>query len=142
MATTNLALVTAATVHVVDADVHAGITLPAGAALTAGCAMSISTAGKWQLADANTEATRDQVWFCTHAAAVGEAVTGYKHVVTDGFDVGGLAYDAPIYLSDTAGAWSSGTPTTGTSFIVGRVEPVSVNMPGVAPDKVIRFCTL
>ena len=142
MATTNLLLVSSPNLHVVDADVHAQLTLKAAAAIIAGQTMVIDTAGKFALADADTQTVRGLIYLALSNAAAGAAVTGSKHCVVDGFDLSAHAFGIPLYLSDTAGAISAGTPTGGTAFVIGYLEPISNNAPGVDPDKVVRFCTL
>lgn len=94
----------------------------AAAAITAGQAVYITSAGKVDLADANGSGTLQFRGIALNAAAAGQAVSVLKRGHCAGFTVSGLAYDDIAYLSNTAGGLD--TSAGGTSIICGRVVPL------------------
>ncbi len=69
-------------------------------------------------------------------AGKGQAVDGLVEGYTDAIDVSALAYDALVYLSDTAGTF--GTIAGTNSVVAGRVVPVSDRDPATgAPSKLL-----
>lgn len=132
-----VALVTANKVEVVESIDQ--VTLPAGVAITAGQAIQINASGKWILAKATTAALARRTYIATRGAVAGEALTGIRQGVLDGFDLTAQAYNAPIYLSDTDGVIQDSTGTVGT--ILGYVMPAWGQPLGSGADKVLAVNT-
>lgn len=97
--------VTAAQVAEVDpikAGIHNYIT---GVALTKGQAVYVVAAtGKLALADANGTGTKQFRGIALDAGGVDAGVRVLESGDVYGFDLSGLNYDAPVYLSATAGS--------------------------------------
>jgi hypothetical protein len=128
--------VTAAKVHVVE--VIEQDTLPASVALTAGQVVKVDANGKWALALATTAAnaglTRRAM--VTKSVDAGMPVTAiYRGVVDPGGAIDALAYDASVFLSDTAGTLADAAGTVST--VVGTVIPGWGS--GATPDKLLRL---
>lgn len=98
---------------------------PAIAAVTLanGDALYLTSAGKYDLCDGNGSGTKQFRGICLTAAGAGQSIDILERGAIGGFDVSGLAYDALIYVGDTAGdlADAAGTVT----IVVGRVVPMS-----------------
>lgn len=111
--------VSADQVSIVDpaqAEIHDQI---AAESVTRGAALSITSAGKAGLADANAAGKQQFRGISLGKGGAGQGVSLLKRGKVAGFDLAGLAYDAPVYLSDTAGRLAD---TAGTlSVMVGRV---------------------
>jgi hypothetical protein len=94
----------------------------AAVALTAGQIVYRDANGKADLADASAAGTAGARGIALNAAGIGQVVG----VLTDG-EVSGFtisqAYDAPIFLSDTAGALADAAGTV--SVAVGNVSAVT-----------------
>ena len=132
---TNLALVTANKVSVVESLEQ--MTLPALEAITAGMPVKIDpTTGKFCIANGSSAGEARIYGIATKTVAAGLPVTAIRHGVLDGVALSAVAYDAPIYASDTDGtlADSAGTVTTA---IVGRVIPATGAVIGAAFDKLL-----
>jgi hypothetical protein len=98
----------------------------AGATLTRGLAgYIIAASGKIGIADANAAGLQQARGVVLTPSADGQAVELLKKGKCAGFDVSALDYDAPVYLSDTAGAFDTAAGTL--SVICGRVVPMSDN---------------
>lgn len=111
--------VSADQVSIVDpaqAEIHDQI---AAESLTRGAALYITSAGKAGLADANAAGKQQFRGISLGKGGAGQGVSLLKRGKVAGFDLSSLAYDAPVYLSDTAGRLAD-TPGT-LSVIVGRV---------------------
>lgn len=131
----DLALVTADTLHIVESIEQ--MTGVAGVDITAGQIIRPdATTGKWALSDANNAADVLCSYMATRTAKAGTALTGLKRGTVDGFDVSGLSYGDPAYISDTAGALGSTAGTT--SRVGGQVVPGFSQRLGSAPDKLLR----
>lgn len=79
----------------------------ASAAITAGQVISLTTAGKAQVADANAVGKAEgKLYLALNAAGTGQAVDGLELGEVYGIGVSGLNVGAKVYLSDTAGALS------------------------------------
>lgn len=73
-----------------------------------------------------------------NTAGAGSAVDGLENGYVGGFDVSALAFDAVVYLSNTAGKLSTTAGTT--SAIVGRVAALTDRDPVTGkPSKVLYF---
>ena len=131
----DISLVTANKVFVVESIMQ--LTLPAAEAITAGMAMRLDTAtGKFTKSKATDAAEARVNWLATKTVAAGEPVTGIKRGVMDGYDLSGMAYDAPVYLSDTDGTLADAAGTVST--VVGRVIPGSATTLGTSLDKLLQ----
>jgi hypothetical protein len=92
----------------------------AAEALTPGVPVYYTAAGLAAVADANAAGKQQCRGICLDQAAAGESARILEDGWCDGFDLSGLARDAPVYLSDTAGALAT---TAGTmTVVVGRVD--------------------
>ncbi len=113
------------------------LTLVAAEDITAGEAVRINTAGKWENADASAIGTADYYGVATRSVKAGEAVTAIRSGVVDGFDLAGLAYGAPVFLSNTDDVGALADAAGSTSRIVGRVIPANGQLIGATPDKLL-----
>lgn len=97
---------------------------PAGEAVTVGApwVRLNTTSGKYELGNATTAAEGKRGGIALHAAAIGETVTVLEDGILDvGEALAALAFDAPVFLSNTDGTLSD---TAGTvSVQVGKVVP-------------------
>lgn len=117
--------VTAPAQSYMDAEIRTAI---AAVAIDAGEVVYINSAGKAALADAGAAATAKFRGLALRSVAAGQEFSVLIHGEVAGFDLSGLAYDDPVYLSNTAGALAdadpgvnevqtvslTGTPTGGT----------------------------
>lgn len=132
-----LALVTADTVRIVGIP-NSQYTIPAEEAVTAGQAARLSTTtGKLTKANGTVTAEARVKGIATRTPeAVGLGLTIIRKGFLDGYDLSALAYDAPIYLSDTDGRLSTVAGTV--SVLVGRV--VSAFAAGLnSADKILEI---
>lgn len=113
-----------------DADQR---TLPAGEDLTAGTPVLIDpTTGCWLTAKADTAENARYWGLVLRNAAKNTYVTAYRRGEVDGFDLDGLDYDDPVYLSDTGTlADAAGT----IALEIGRVVPGTATQLGASFDK-------
>jgi hypothetical protein len=91
----------------------------AAATITAGQVVYQDSAGKANLADANGSGTVQARGIALNGGGAGQAISVLKKGHVYGFTVSGVAYDDPVYLSNTAGALADAAG--GTSVICGRV---------------------
>ena len=110
---------TAANIGMADASKSQTITGFAAAAITAGQVVYMDTAGKFDLADASAAGTAGARGIALRTVATGEALTVLSEGEVSGFTIS-QAYDAPIFLSDTAGALADAAGTV--SVAVGNVS--------------------
>lgn len=111
-------------------------TYPAAEAITAGAPIRQDTSnGRWTNANASGAAEARATHIASHSAAAGESLTGYRRGLMDGFVLDALAYDAPVYLSNTDGRLADAAGTV--SVIVGRVAPGFATTLGTAADKLL-----
>ena len=114
----------ASTITPVFAD-YEGYDMIAAVTITNGQAVRQNTSGKAALADANAGSGAEKfrgLALTKVGASQGVSVLKRGHVY--GFDLSSLAYDALVYLSDTAGALAD-APSTTSSVPVGRVVALS-----------------
>lgn len=133
---TVIALVTANRVEIVESIEQ--MTLPTDEAVNPGQAARLATAtGKFTKANATTAPEARIYGIATGGLAntSGQPVTAIKKGVIDGYDLSGLNYDAPVYLSDTDGALDTAAGTV--SVVVGRVIPATGQTLGTALDKLL-----
>lgn len=133
---TVISLVTANRVEIVESIEQA--TLPSAEVVSPGQAARFdTTTGRFTKANGTTAPEGRIYGIATGGLAnvAGQPVTVIKKGVIDGFDLSGLAYDAPVYLSDTDGALDTAAGTV--SVVVGRVIPASGQTLGTALDKLL-----
>ena len=87
--------------------------------------------GKFGLADANASGKQQCRGLYVTPGGAGQGVSLLKRGHVYGFDLSGLNWDAPVYLSDTVGALDTAAGTM--SVVVGRV----VAMPDGSLTKVL-----
>lgn len=129
-----IALVTAGTVRVVGIPVVQA-TAPATEAIVAGAPVRYHTDGRFTNANGTTATEAALYGIATRSVAAGEAVTAVRVGLLDGYVLDALAYQAPVYLSDTDGRLDTVAGTV--SNIVGRVHPGHSQALGASPDKLL-----
>ena len=112
-----------AATHPDDAVIRSYI---AAAAITAGQAVYLNTAGKVDLAQANSSGKEQFRGIALESVGAGQAVSVLVEGSLAGFDLSGVAYDGLVYLADTAGGLYD-TASSSKTVQVGRVVPVSDN---------------
>ena len=111
-------------------------THPAAEAITAGAPIRLdTTSGRFTNANGTSAAEARVTHIATRTVLAGEPLTGVRACTLDGFVLDALAYDAPVYLSDTDGRLDTVAGTT--SVIVGRVVPAFATTLGTAADKLL-----
>ena len=95
----------------------------AAVAITAGKGVYINSAGKVDLASGGAAGTSRIAGIALNAAGAGQAVSVLIRGHIAGFALSGLAYDAVLYVSNTAGSLGDAAGTV--SVTVGRVVPLS-----------------
>lgn len=95
----------------------------AAEAVTPGQAAYQATTGRFGIADANVSGKQQFRGIFLKAAAAGAVVPLLKRGAVYGFTVSSLNGDAPLYLSDTAGALDDGAGTM--TVIAGRVTALT-----------------
>lgn len=95
----------------------------AAVAIEAGDALYLTTSGTVGLADANGSGTLQFRGIALNKAGAGQAVGVLKRGHVYGFGVSGLAYDAPVYVSNTEAKLDD--TAGGTTIHAGRVVPMS-----------------
>ena len=110
---------TAAQIAAIDPQKAEILPMIAAAAITAGQALYQDANGKADLADANGSGTLQFRGIALNAAAAGQPVSVLKRGRVYGYTISSLAYDAPVFLSNTAGAFADGAG--GTSVSCGSV---------------------
>lgn len=86
-------------------------------------AYQVAASGKFGLADANGSGKQQFRGLFLDPGASGQGVSLIKEGRVEGFDLSGLDYDDPVYLSDTVGELSDSAGTM--TVIVGRVVAMS-----------------
>ncbi|OGR31695.1 MAG: hypothetical protein A2139_07560 [Desulfobacca sp. RBG_16_60_12] len=132
----DLALLTTARLEVVESLEQ--MTLPTVEVCSPGQAVRLdTTTGKWTKSNGSAagEARIYGLVVGGVANVAGQPVTAIRRGVIDGYDLSGLAYDAPVYLSDTDGALADAAGTV--SVVVGRVIPNVSPALGTAADKLL-----
>lgn len=132
----NLALVTANKLEIVESIEQ--MTLPTAETVHPGQAARLDTSsGKYTKANGTTAPEARIYGIATGGKAnvANEPVTAIRKGVVDGYDLSALAYDAPVYLSDTDGTLADAAGTV--SVVVGRVIPGFGITLGTAADKLL-----
>lgn len=109
-----------APVFPLDAKIRTRI---AAEALTAGQNVYVNSNGKVAKANAGAAGTAKMRGIALETVGAGQAVSVLIEGEASGYDLSGLAYDAVVYLSDTAGAFDTAAGTV--SVIAARVVPMS-----------------
>lgn len=110
-----------ATVFPTKADV---VSYVSAAALTAGQPVYVNTSGKAGVADANGAAPINTFrGIALETVGAGQPVSVLRRGELYGFDLSALAFDAAVYVSDTAGSLADAAGTA--SLRVGRVQPLA-----------------
>lgn len=91
----------------------------AAATITAGQALYLTSAGKVDLYDSNGSGTLQFLGVALNGGGAGQAISVLKRGFVYGYAITGLAYFAPVYGSNTAGAFADAAG--GSSIITGRV---------------------
>lgn len=130
---TDLALVTAGKVHVVESFIQ--MTLPLGETLAVGDAVRIDTNGKFTGANGTTTTENRIYGVLVSKDPAGAVGTAIRKGVVDGFALTALAYNAAVYLSDTDKTLADAAGTVSTT--VGRVIPATATTTGTAYDKIL-----
>lgn len=116
-------------------------THPAAEAIVAGAPIRLDTTnGRWTNANGSSAAEARATHIATHTVAAGQALTGVRGCLLDGFVLDALAYDAAVYLSDTDGRLADAAGTT--SVVIGRVVPGHAITLGTSPDKLLDVASL
>jgi hypothetical protein len=137
----NIALSTRATtnraIDVVKKPAHNDqATYPAAEAITAGAGIRLdTTTGRWTNGNGTTAPEARVTHIATRTVSGGEALTGVRRCTIDGLVLDALAYDAPVYVSDTDGRLADATGTV--TALVGRVVPGFAVTLGTAADKLL-----
>lgn len=131
----DLALATANKIDVVVPIVQ--FDAPAGEAITAGEPVRFdTTTGKFVAALGTTAPNARIFGIALKTVPAGMGLTVLRKGILDGYVLDALAYDAAVYLSDTAGGkLASGAGTVST--VVGRVVPGFATTTGTAADKLL-----
>jgi len=133
----NISLVTANKVEIVESFEQ--MTLPTDEAVNPGQVARINTStGKFTKGNASSAAEEAIYGVATGGAAnvAGQPVTAIRRGVLDGYDLSGLDYWDPVYLSATDGALADAPDDYGDT-IIGRVIPGTSTTLGTAYDKLL-----
>jgi len=111
-------------------------TYPAAEAIVAGAPIRLDVpSGRWTNANGTTAAEARATHIAVRTVGAGESLTGVRKCTLDGYELTAMAYDAPVYLSNTDGRLGD---TAGTvSTIVGRVVPGFATTLGTPADKLL-----
>jgi len=117
--------ITIATTGVTEvfADKNDVFQLIAVEAITAGQPVYQTSAGKAGIADANAAGKQQVRGIALYDCAAGKPCAILRRGYLSGYALSGVAYDAPVFLSDTAGSLDDAAGTL--SVNVGRVEALT-----------------
>lgn len=93
------------------------------ATTTAGQLLYKDTSGTWSIADGSATGTAQVRGLALEGGGAGQAITILMWGLVYGFTLTGNAYDARLYLSDTAGALADAAGTV--PVVCARVHPMS-----------------
>lgn len=131
---TDLALVTAGDVHVVQSIEQ--VTLPLGESINVGQIVRIDgTTGKFMKGNGTSAGEAAIYGVLVSKDRAGAVGTAIRQGVIDGFALSALSYWAAVYASDTDGTLADGAGTV--SLVVGRVIPATAVTTGTAYDKLL-----
>jgi hypothetical protein len=115
---------TAAQIAAVKPEISEIIDVTLAATVTKGQALYlVAASGKYGVADANDSGKEQVRGIALKAGAAGETIPMLKRGPVAGFTISGMNYDAPAYLSNTAGALADAAGTM--TVVVGRVIPLN-----------------
>lgn len=133
----DLTLVTANKVEIVESFEQ--MTLPTAETVHPGQVARLdASTGKFTKGNASS-ATEEAIYgIATGGVAnvAGQPITAIRHGVLDGFDLSGLDYWDPVYLSFTDGALAD-APDDYSDLVIGRVIPGTSTTLGTAYDKLL-----
>lgn len=117
-------------------QVYEQATHPASVAITAGQAIRRDTNGKWAIANATSAGNAgNRQAIAIRSVAANESLTGvYDGLLDVGEALAALAFDAKVFLSDTAGTLADAAGTV--SVLLGTVAP---GWAASAADRLLRF---
>ncbi len=130
----NISLVTSGKIRVVESIIQS--THPFAESCNVGQAVRFDTTAGTLTKANGSSTTENRIWgilVSKDGASVGGTVI--RKGVIDGFDLSGMNYDAPVYLSDTDGTLNTSAGTVST--IIGRVIPAHAQTLGNSPDKLL-----
>lgn len=104
-------------------------------AITKGQVVYQTSAGKAGIADANAAGKQQARGIALKTVAAGKPCPILRRGYVAGFDLSGLDYDAPVFLSDTAGSLDTAAGTL--SVNCGRV--ISMNDPDLSKILFVDF---
>jgi len=104
-------------------------------AVEAGQVLYQLASGLWGLADANAAGKHRARAIALESAGSGSTISVVARGVLDGYDLSGMDYDDPVYLSDTAGDLADAAGTT--EVVVGVVW--SLPMANGDKERVLKF---
>jgi hypothetical protein len=132
----NLNLVTANQVSQLEVytDQHSA---PSGEGITAGMAVRFdTTTGLWMMANATDAANSASLFgIAVETVTAPFTVTAIRKGKMDGWDLSGLDYGDPVYLSNTDGRLADAAGTI--PIIIGFVIPAFGQSRGANPDKIL-----
>lgn len=114
---------TAAQIAAVKPEMSEIIDVTLAATVTKGQALYLTSAGTFGVADANDSGKEQVRGIALAAGAAGETIPMLKRGPLAGYTLTSQAYDAPLYLSNTAGALADAAGTM--TVVVGRVMPLN-----------------
>lgn len=130
----DLTLLTADRLNIEESVIQ--MTLPAAEAISAGDAVRLDTAsGKFTKANATVAAEARVYGVAVRTVSAGMPVTAVRKGVLFGFDLSALAYDAPVYLSNTDGKLADAAGTVST--VAGRIIPAHSQPLGSTAGKLL-----
>ncbi len=95
----------------------------AAANIEAGQPVYITSAGKVDLSDANGAGTAAFRGIALETVSAGQPVSVLRRGELYGYGLSSVAFDAPLYVSNTAGELADAAG--GTSLLVGHVQPLA-----------------
>jgi len=119
----DLALYSGATAHAIWPEKAKIKPVKAAETVANGQAAYLASTGKYGLADANASGKHQFRGIFLEAAGSGQGTSLLERGTIGGYDVSAMAYDALVYLSNTAGALSDSAG--GATIVCGRVVPMS-----------------
>lgn len=114
---------TAARIDAVKPEISEIVDVTLAATVTRGQALYLTSAGTYGVADANDSGKEQFRGIALRGGAAGETIPMLKRGPVAGFTLTSQAYDAPIYLSNTAGALADAAG--GMTVVAGRVFPLN-----------------
>lgn len=117
--------VTAAQVDVVFPEKAEIYTAICAETITAGQSLFRDSNGKLQLADGDAAGEQQTRFLALQGGVAGQAISVLKQGHVYGFDLSGMAYDDPVYQSNTTGALDTAAGTVNNP--VGIVDAITLD---------------